>query len=100
MLFILLGYGVLFYLLKRTGLDDAPGETIMAFGELIPWLFLGVKLVNWLFGTEFSDDAWALVWFSLLGIWTLVAIWSLIDEPRQRRMRKDRLRRLLNGEEV
>ena len=99
MLLIIIGYAVLFWLLKHTGLDDSPGETFAFFLELVPWLFLAVKLVNWLFGTNFSDEAWVYVWAFLVGAWTLVAIWCLIDEPRKQRKREERIRRILSGED-
>jgi hypothetical protein len=99
LLLILFGYAILFYLLKKTGIDDEPGETLMMFGELAPFLILGVEFVNWVFGTDFSSDAWAFIWLGLFAIWTALAIWALIDEPRQRRKQEEKLRRILSGEE-
>ena len=94
---ILLGYAILFFLLSREGFDV--GDTIHGLAELIPLLFLGVVLVNFLFGTDFDENTVFHVWFGLVGLWTLVAIWFLIDEPRKRRLQDERLKRLLSGEE-
>ena len=97
---ILLGYAVLFYLLSREGFEV--GETIHAFFEFIPWLFLGIQGVNWLFGTDFSDDAFIYVWAGLVSVWTgLVSVWTvaavsfLVEQYWKRRQRNEMWRRTL-----
>jgi hypothetical protein len=99
LLLTLLGYAILFYMLKRTGIDDEPGETLLVFGELAPFLILGVQLANWLFGANFSDEAWVFIWIGLYILWTLLAIFALIYEPWKRRKRAREVRRMLYGED-
>jgi len=95
---ILLGYAVLFYLLSRE--DFEVGETIHAFIEAIPWLFLGVQGVNWLFGIDFSDDAFIYVWAGLVSVWTVAAVSFLVEQYWKRRQRNEMWRRILEGDEV
>ena len=95
---ILLGYAVLFYLLSREGVEVR--ETLQGFGLMPPIIIWGVDLVNWLFGTEFSQEAWVYVWAGLFLAWTLVAIWFLIGEYWKRRKRNEMWRRIMNGEIV
>ena len=95
---ILLGYAVLFYLLSREGVEVR--ENLQGFGLMPPIIIWAVELVNWLFGTEFGRDAWVYVWIGLFVVWTLVAIWFLIDEYWKRRLRNDMWQSILNGDEV
>ena len=95
---ILLGYAVLFYLLSREGFEV--GENLQGFGLMPPIIIWAVELVNWLFGTEFAQDAWIYVWIGIFLAWTLVAIWFLIEEYWKRRQRSEMWQRLLNGEDV
>jgi hypothetical protein len=78
----LAGYAVLFYLLYRE--DFEIGETLGGFEVLAMMVSLGIPLVNWLFGTDFSGDAWVVVWLGCFAVWTVAAIWYLIGEYRER----------------
>ena len=93
---VLLGNVVLFYLLSREGVEVR--ENLEGFGLMPPAIIWGVEIVNWLFGTEFSQDAWVIVWAGLFFAWTLVAIWFLIDEYWKRHKKNKMWHRLLNGE--
>ncbi len=79
----LAGYAVLFYLLHRE--DFEIEETLGGFEVLAMMISLGIPLVNWLFGTDFGGDAWVVVWLGCIAVWTVAAIWYLIDEYGKRR---------------